>query len=54
MKKKEMKSKLAEKIVDKARKRAYQTVGRSWPMGVHEVEVPKELKKFVEEHERTK
>uniref|UniRef100_UPI004056C7B3 hypothetical protein n=1 Tax=Acetatifactor sp. TaxID=1872090 RepID=UPI004056C7B3 len=49
-----MKKKLVEKMVNKAKKQALETVGKSWPTIMHEVEVPKELKEFVEEHERAK
>lgn len=54
MEKKRLKSKFAEKIVSGAKKRAYQTVGRSWPLGIHEVEIPRRLKKLAEEYEGNK
>lgn len=43
MKKREMKNKIAEKIVYVARETAYRTAGKSFPSGVHEIEPPAEI-----------
>ncbi len=48
---KKIKAAVAGKVAEKAKKRAYETVGRSIPLGVHEVEVPKELKYLLEDNE---
>ncbi len=43
MSKKVSKEKVAKCIVNVAMKYACRTVGRSWPLGAHEIAVPKEL-----------
>lgn len=54
MKMDSFKTKLAQKIVKTATAEAHRTVGRSIPWGVHEVEVPKELKHLTENHDAVK
>lgn len=51
MNKRNIKTDLAQKIVKAATYQAHHTVGRSWPLGTHEVEVPKELQQYTEKHE---
>lgn len=45
--KKNIEEKLARTVVKTAIKMAEKTVGRSIPSGLHEVEVPDEVKKYV-------
>lgn len=54
MKMKNFKEMVAQKIVNTATVEAHRTVGRSIPVGIHEVEVPKELKHLTESHEADK
>ncbi len=51
MKDKRLKTKIARKLVELAINKAYHSVGKSFPCGVHEVEVPKELRVLMEKHE---
>ena len=40
-----MKEKIAKKIACMAKKKAYESVGKSFPLGVHEIKPPEELLK---------
>ena len=40
-----MKKKIAKKIVHMAEKAAYKSVGKSFPVGLHEIKPPEELLK---------
>ena len=51
MTKKTMKQKLAEKIALLAENQTKNYVGKSYPIGVHEPEVPEAVMKFVEKSE---
>lgn len=51
---KNIKRKISQKIVKAATAQAHNTVGKSFPLGFHEVEVPKELKHLTENHEANK
>lgn len=51
MKEKGLQKKIAKKIVIMAKNKAFRSVGRSIPLGMHEVEVPIELMKLVTKYE---
>ena len=48
MKNNGIKRKLAEMLVGAAAVQVKNTVGRSWPLGMHEVKAPDEIRKQVE------
>lgn len=51
MQQKKIRKIIASKISNVAKEIACKTVGRSWPLGAYEVEIPEELKLKSEYHE---
>ncbi len=50
MRKRNLKTRIAESVVKVAKESASRTVGKSIPLGMHEVNVPSELKEFKMKH----